>query len=78
MTDAVLTLLASLCLAVCLTTAILDHTHQDDARRAELAACVDGWEASAALNRVCLDVVDDCHNLVTGGACSCWVPGGSP
>lgn len=75
MTETILTTVAALGLAVCLTTALLDHTRRDDELRADLAACVDGWEESAELNRVCLDVVDQCRTLVAGGACACWMPG---
>ena len=74
MTDTILVCMAALGFGVCLTVAILDHTDRDDAARAHLVECVDGWGESAELNRACLAVADECRALVLGGACSCWMP----
>ena len=70
----VLSLAAALIFHACLVVTVLDHTRADDARKADLADCVDGWEESAAINATCLAVVDECRALVMGGACSCWMP----
>jgi hypothetical protein len=57
-----------------LAAGVVAHTRADDARKADLAECVDGWEESATLNATCLAVADECRALVMGGACSCWMP----
>jgi hypothetical protein len=57
-----------------LAAGVVAHTRADDARKADLAECVDGWEESAALNATCLAVADECRALVLSGACSCWMP----
>ena len=43
--------------------------------RGEDPGDIDGFEVLRLHARA---LADACHNLVTGGACSCWVPGGSP
>ena len=70
--DSTLTIIAATGLGLALAAGVVAHTRADDARREDLAACVDGWEESAALNAMCLAVADECRALVEGHACSCW------